>query len=121
MTESPAAAIAASAWPMFSQLELKATKAMTIKKMMATGPIDPSSLTMRFIPNSALANAMAAMMALPANWGSPKYWLNVAPAPEIMMMPTRKQNRMVNHSKKVPIYLPQKNLNDEKSADFACL
>ena len=36
---------------------------------------------------------------------SPAYFYH---APDTMMMPTRKQNRMVNHSRNVPRYLPQK-------------
>ena len=75
---------------------------------MVTGPMEPRMSTMRLRPKSALSSTMTAMRPLPTICGTPKYWLSVAPAPDTMMMPTRKQNRMVNHSRNVPRYLPQK-------------
>ena len=74
---------------------------------MQIGAVEPRTLVSFSRPSHALPKAISAITVEPTTAGMPKYCSNIAPEPEVMTMPTRKQNSTEKISMNVPKYLPQ--------------
>ena len=77
-----------------------------VKKMM-TGPMEPMTSARRIRPSRMDRMHRRAINTLPTSPGRAKYSEATAPVPAIMIDTTLNKNKIVTHSKNVPMYLPQ--------------